>query len=94
MQTPQCEIEFTADRVNWHTGRAEGGDLFYRTRTVIGGTPTQWKAFVMPSCLIGQPLWMVWQMLKETDPYPVEKYDKFQGELKLLKALINPETLE
>lgn len=90
MQSPQHqrEIEFTADREHWHTGRAEGGDLFYRTRTVLNGTPTAWKAYLLPVCFIGQPLWMVWELLKETDPYSVEEYDEFQGNLKLWKAVI------
>ena len=47
------EIEFSSDTDNWHTGRAKKGDLFYRTRTVIDGEPTHWKAFLLPACCIG-----------------------------------------
>ena len=83
------EIEFSQDREHWHTGCAERGDLFYRTRAVIDGTPTRWKAFLMPICFIGAPLWQVWQMMRELEPYPVEAYDEFVENLDRIKDTYN-----
>lgn len=76
------EIEFSSDTDNWHTGRAEKGDLFYRTRTVIDGEPTQWKAFLLPSCCVDAPIWQVWELIKAYPPYPIEEYMAFDALLK------------
>ncbi len=83
------EIEFTGDRETWHTGPAQPWDLFYRTRTVIDGQPTEWKVFVMPSVFVKKPLWIVWNLMKEIEPYPVEAYDAFEADLKKLKDKIH-----
>ena len=79
------EIEFTRDREEWHAGRAEKGDLFYRTRTVIDGEPTEWKAFLLPSCFIGVPVWQVWHLIQASEPYSVEDYDAFDEDLQRIK---------
>lgn len=91
MMTPEQhkEIEFSEDRAHWHTGIAEKGDLFYRTRTVIDGEPTEWKAFLLPICFIGVPVWQVWHLMKEMEPYPTEDYDAFDADLEKIKDIFN-----
>ena len=92
MQSPdrQKEIEFTQDRELWHGGMAVGRDLFYRTRAVINGEPTEWKEFLIPELFIDTPVWMVWEMMKEKDfkPSPAEEYDRFEKLLQKVRDSI------
>ena len=88
------EIEFSGNRINWHSGVAVGGDLFYRTRTVIGSTATAWKVFLMPACFIGMPIYQVWHYLSQNKPTSAEEYDAFHKDIldpikKLVEAYEN-----
>ncbi len=73
----RLEIQFSQDRKTWREGLAQGGDLFFRTRSVISGVPTRWKAYCLPAYFIGVPIPVVWHMLKDMPekPITVEEYD-------------------
>lgn len=91
MQTieKRLEIQFSQDRQHWHDGPAERGSLFFRTRAVIGGVPTEWKTYCLPACFIGAPIPTVWQMIKDMEPImTVEEYDTMCAVTEAIRELI------
>lgn len=84
------EIQFSQDREQWHAGPAQGSDLFFRTRAVIDGTPTQWKVYCLPACFTGVPVYNVWRMLKEMPepPMTAEEYDEMKADTEIIRSIV------